>query len=185
MTEIATTKPKLTLGIKAPMRLEAYKAKIKFVDPKPVEVLKPVEVPKQVEPPKLVEVSKPVKKKRELANVSALPWPSRSELFPAVDVPGTPLSFDPAVAEDRQRMAAEIPPKGNATLGARFWARRVAFEVAEQFPDRREEAELFALRHRLGIAAAFHRRLKRADVVSWLREAFVSHHQAGISADGE
>jgi hypothetical protein len=42
----------------------------------------------------------------------------------------------------------------------------VAFETAQAFPeDQREACERFVLRHRLTVLAAFHRRLRRADVV--------------------
>jgi hypothetical protein len=57
--------------------------------------------------------------------------------------------------------------------GAKFWVRRVAHEVARELPmGEREAAERFVLRHRISILSAFHRRLKRSDVVAAMRAAW-------------
>jgi hypothetical protein len=60
-----------------------------------------------------------------------------------------------------------------AIIGAKFWCRRVAHEVARLRPEtQREAAERFVLRHRLTVLAAFHRRLARADVVKAMGRMF-------------
>jgi hypothetical protein len=62
-----------------------------------------------------------------------------------------------------------------ANFAASFWARRVAFEVAQVMPDdKRDQAERFVLRHRLSIMAAFHRRLPRADVMAAMERRSIS-----------
>jgi hypothetical protein len=104
------------------------------------------------------------KKPKRHPYASALAWPPRRELFPAVEIVGT-------VVPDEQ-----ITPQADAwraMVGARFWCRRVAFEAAKDLPeDRREACERFCLRHRLSILTAFHKRLKRGDVVKVMRELY-------------
>jgi hypothetical protein len=55
------------------------------------------------------------------------------------------------------------------------WARRIAWQVASAVPeDRSRDAEMFVLRHRLSILMAFHRRIKKVDVVSAMLELFAA-----------
>jgi hypothetical protein len=114
-----------------------------------------------------LHVTRVKRKPKRHPAASALPWPPRAELLPAIEIVGEPVP-----AEQTQTYADSKA----AGIAARYWARRVAHEVAATFPeDRREAVETFVLRHRLSYMNAFHRRLARADVVAALTALFVDH----------
>jgi hypothetical protein len=167
MTEIAT-RPRLTLGLKTiPLKLEAYRAKIgiksaamEVCAPQTVHVIVPPLPPSFASP----DTAPAAKKRHKYHRASALEWPPRSNLFPATELEGEPVSVEAT------RTYAN--PKA-ADLAARFWCRRIAFEVAALVPEPQSPAaELFAMRSRLSILNAFHRRLRRADVIAAILALF-------------
>jgi hypothetical protein len=112
---------------------------------------------------------------------SIIAWPHN--LIPAVEIAGEPVSAD----------AIRVYPDAKAaTSAARHWCRRVAWEISAQVlassktasglspEDQSQAAELFAMRHKLSILLAFHRRLRRADVVAEILKLFanISHVSA-------
>jgi hypothetical protein len=245
MTE-ATSKPRLTLGLKAvPLKLEAFKARIGLVEPaaaivsvlvskkadlgspreatrtapqaiqasepskaaappqpsaslaasrggiKVAELATPAvvsapggacpgNIPATLTPDTMVEIAiaaaAPRKPKRWPANVSAMAWPAKADMLPAILLDGEPVAS-----------ATDYLDAKKAEGAAAFWARKIAFAVAQNFPEEplhpavaedaqtiREAAELFAMRHRLTCVAAFHKRLPRSLVAERLAELFRS-----------
>jgi hypothetical protein len=184
----AVAKPTLTLGLRTiPLKLQAFKAKIgvksymeacepqaalAIVPPRllvrAAEVVLPVapDAPPTPLPAGAASTARAPKKHHKHPHASALPWPPRSRLFAAIELSGEPVS-----AEATRGYA---DPKA-AELAARFWCRLVARAVAELVPeDRRQDAELFVMRHRLTVLNAFHRRLKKASVVEAISKLFLS-----------
>jgi hypothetical protein len=85
-------------------------------------------------------------------------WVNRRMRVKAVELPGEPAPAD---------QVTEFKDAAAASLRARWWARRVAWEVAQTAPEgEREAVEYFVLRHRVSIIAAFHMKPKRSDVVA-------------------
>jgi hypothetical protein len=172
-------RPVLSLGRK-PLALEAYRHRIglgpigksqpwpKGAENVPdrlrndgVQIAATAAVKSFVAPPPSLPLSKKVRRRPP---ASVLPWPPRSEWFSAFTIAGEPVPAERI--RPRKDRAAQ-------SLQARWWARRVAWEAALLFPEaEREAVELFVLRHRLSILAAFHRRLARVDVVRALVELF-------------
>jgi hypothetical protein len=186
------SKPTLSLA-RRPMALDAFKARIKLAEPdtsnwnavqeaephNDIGVVMPgdrhvgaEQVARPVEP-RLADghvCSKPHKKFKPHPYASALPWPPRSEWFPSIEIDGEPVPD------------AQVRPGENPKLSARFWARRVAFEVAKNLPeDQRGAAERFVLRHRLTVLAAFSRKLRRGDVVAAMVGMFERQSRVSIS----
>jgi hypothetical protein len=128
------------------------------------ETPKPHDVAETPKPPDDVGVIVPGarhKKFKPHPYASALLWPPRTEWLPAIDIPGEPVPPE------------QLKPDKNPVMAAKFWVRRVAFEVAKDLPEgEREACERFVLRHRLSVLAAFHRRLKRSDLVAAMIELF-------------
>jgi hypothetical protein len=102
------------------------------------------------------------KKSRKRRLASILPWPA--DLFTAIEIEGEPVPIEATKAYTNPKVAE---------LAARYWARRISWEIAALVPeDQSHDAELFAMRHRASILSAFHRRLKRADVIAAILALF-------------
>ena len=115
-------------------------------------------------PPDIPPIIMPVAATPKRLRKSALPWPPRARLFPAIELPGEPVPVE----------ATRTYASPNATeLAARYWCRAIAWEVGNAVPElRRRDAETFVLRHRPTIENAFSRRLKKAVVVEAILKWF-------------
>lgn len=140
MSQRAVDRPKLSLGLKRdPLALEAYKAKLKIVEPVTI-------------------ASRPVAEAEEVS-VSYQHSPASSFVL----ITGKPAPPDPRDA--KPRTAAQRKEE------LERWIVGVGLAVRRSFPAGSREGKAafkFVKSHRLSIANAFQRRIKRDDVVAEL-----------------
>jgi hypothetical protein len=107
--------------------------------------------------------SKGLARRRRPASILAI---AAADLFPAISIAGEPVPVE---------ATKSYPDAKAAERAARHWCRRIALEVAALAPEpQSQDAELFTMRYRLSITNAFHRRLRRADVISSILGLFLS-----------
>jgi hypothetical protein len=107
--------------------------------------------------------AKKARSRRRPASTIAIPT---ADLFPAILIAGEPVPVE--------LTQAYADPKA-AERAARHWCRAIAWKIGTLVPEPQScDAERFAMRHRLSIANAFHRRLRRADVIAWILELFAA-----------
>jgi hypothetical protein len=172
VTNIVVNRPKLSLGKKAPLVLELYRSKI-GLPPIPVKApdQPPEAGPSNRNPSDARGVSRP-SPKRIMVCVSQLTWPAKCALEPPVEIPGTPVPAE----QTRVYKSAK-----SAEMAARLWTRKIAWQVAQGVPEaEREAAERFVLRHRASVLNAFHRRLRRGDVVQFLAQSFQTREMSRL-----
>ncbi len=164
----------LTLGKPAPLTLEAFKSRIgiKAAAPHCATLAASGPVPSGPQPPDSVPpLSKTAARRaahKHVLAVRARAWACKP--FPLTEIQGEPVAGD-----------FEVPDIGRI----RQWQIKAATELALNFPGCEDDALIFAFRHGLTIAAAFHARKARADVVAALARIFAVSSGAGVAGPHE
>lgn len=158
MSQRAVDRPKLSLGLKRdPLALEAYKAKLKIVEPVTI-ASRPVAEPEEV----------------SVSNPHSPAAPASFVLITGEPAPPDPRDAKPRTAAQRKEELER-------------WIVGVGVAVRRSFPAGSREGKAaveFAKSHRLSIANAFQRRIKRDDVVAELLRMYQTEIQSNSDVSG-